>query len=245
MQHCVAVQVLQTLPSETVKVVLKEHSALWNGLKPHEVAGQLLRLPGVFVEEWLSLDDTLDLRNATFPLSQTLELIRLLPKPSDLRVLHLSCGSSEGRPDDTLYVLMALNRTLATMPQCQLRVLGLHRVHLRTSHLKELTGLCSTLQGSLKGLALSVSSCDFENGNQDKPVFFQTLARLTHLKVLALFPWRQLVGKQNWSVLAPMQRLDRLRMLVHEKTTSEDVVAAGAIVPGFSFYRADSRRFKR
>ena len=64
MQHRVAVQVLQTLPSETVKVVLKEHSALWNGLKPHEVAGQLLRLPGVFVEEWLSLDDTLDLRDA-------------------------------------------------------------------------------------------------------------------------------------------------------------------------------------
>ena len=124
-QQGVAVQVLRTLPPDTIDMVLKEQSTLWKYLKPHEVAGQVLRLPAVFVEEWLSSKTTLDLRDSTLPLSQTLGLIRFLPTQQNLRVLHLSCGSSSGRPDDTLCVLEALNRALEAIPRCQLWVLGL------------------------------------------------------------------------------------------------------------------------
>ena len=119
------IQVLQTLPPDTVKAVLKEHSIHWKHLELHEVVGQVLRLPAVFVEEWLSSKTTLDLRDSTLPLSQTLGLIRFLPTQQNLRVLHLSCGSSSGRPDDTLCVLEALNRALEAMPRCLLWVLGL------------------------------------------------------------------------------------------------------------------------
>ena len=92
-------------------------------------------------------------------------------------------------------------------------------------------------------MAISVSSWEFENGDQGKLVFFQALARLTRLRVLALWPWGQLFGKQNSSVSAPMQRLDRLKVLVPENTaqTSDGVAAAAAIVPGFSFLRAAIR----
>ena len=115
-----AVQVLRTLPADTVKVVLKEYSVLWKGMKLHEVAGQVLRLPDVFIEEWLSSHTTLDLRDASLPLSQTLKLIRFLPKQPNLSVLHISCGSATAQPDHTLCVLDALNRALTTLPRCQL-----------------------------------------------------------------------------------------------------------------------------
>ena len=46
------------------------------------------------------------------------------------------------------------------------------------------------------------------------------------------------------SVLAPMQRLQQVKMLVHRDTTGEDVAAAAAVVPGFWFHHADTCRFK-
>lgn len=243
-QQSVALQVLETLSPGIVKLVLKEQNALWEDLKPHEVAGQVLQLPDVFIEVWLSNLTTLDLRDASLPLSQTQDLIRLLPTHRNLIVIQLSCEGSQGRPDDALCVLKALNRALAAMPVCRLRVLGLHGAQQCTRHLKEFTGLCSALQGSLTGLAISVSSWEFEHGDVDKLVFLQALARWTRLRVLALSPWGQLIGKENLSVLAPMQWLDRLKVLVHENTKSDDVAAAAAIVPGFRFFRADSSRFK-
>ena len=208
------------------------------------MAGQVLELPDVFIEEWLSSNTTLDLRDATVPLSQTLDLVRFLPMHRNLSVLQLLCGLSEGRPDDTLCFLKALNRAFAAVPRCQLKVLGLHGAQGCTRHLKELTDLLSSLKGSLTELSISVSSWEFKHGDQDKLVFFQAIARLTRLRVLALSPLGQFVGKQNFSVLAPLQRLDRVKMLVHEETTSDDVAAAAAIVPGFRFYRADSCRFQ-
>ena len=93
-------------------------------------------------------------------------------------------------------------------------------------------------------MAISVSSWEFENGDQGKLVFFQALARLTRLQVLALSHWEQLVGKQNPSVLAPMRRLDRVKVLMPDNTASDAVAAAVAIAPGFRFYRADCRSFK-
>ena len=93
-------------------------------------------------------------------------------------------------------------------------------------------------------MSISVSSREFEHGDHDKLVFFQAIARLTHLRVLELLPWEQLMGKHNSTVLAPMQRLDRVKVLVPDNTARDAVADAVTIVPGFSFYRADCRRFK-
>ena len=132
------------------------------------------------------------------------------------------------------------------MPHCQLRVLGLHRAHLRTSHLMEITGLCTALQGSLTGLAISASTFAF--GDQDELVFFQALAKLTRLRVLALSPWREWVGKNISLGLVPMQGHKGLKMLVPEKSASDAYLVAHAVssacVPGVRFPRVDGRRFK-
>lgn len=238
-------QVLRTLPLESIHAVLDEQSSLWKELKPHELAKKVLELPDVFVKAWLCFfeeNNHLDLREAELPLSQTLRLIRSLPANPELQVLHVSCMAEQAdSTDGSLCVLDALNQDLSKMPN--IVVLGIHRLQVRAKHLKTLSTLCDALKGNLTGLGLSLRDWQFDRDMHGKELFFQAIARLNNLKVLALPQWDRFVG-QDHTVISPLRRLDPLKVLVHESTGLSAAQGAQVVAPGLSFFRADSRRFK-
>jgi hypothetical protein len=240
------VQALRAVPDHTLHAIMQKQAALWRDKRMDETLHEILYLPRAYITEWLSTHTKrLDLRSFQMPVSRLLTLIHAIPAKSNLRVLHLPCSSPDvDSSDESLCILNALREVVSSWRQ--LSVLGLHRLQLREQHIGALSAILHNVKDILTGLALSLRDWQFQVGDLNcslkcKLQFFEGIAKLQKLRLLAIPQWQRFVQNEH-VVLTPLRKFYELTVLVNScpKAASE----ACAIVPGLQFSQVMTGIFK-
>jgi hypothetical protein len=239
-------QALRAIPKHSMQAIMQKQAALWKGKYTHEIVQEVLYLPRAYITEWLcSQQEQLDLRGLQMPVSKLLTLIYALQAHSAPRVLHFTCSSrAVYSSDESLCILNALKEVVSILRQ--LSVLGLHCLQLQKDHLDALSEIFYEVKGCLTGLALSLRDWQFQVGQLDcsslcKLRFFEGIAQLKNLKLLAIPQWKGFVACEK-SALAPLRKFQTFAVLVD--SSPEEASEACAIVPGLRFSRVETSIFK-
>jgi hypothetical protein len=163
-------------------LILDRLLRLW---RPATVLKNLLKLPDSFLDVWLRGQKVLNMMHSDIPVAGLRRLIKKLPQNPEISVLHLPGNVMKtAKPSETVDLLNAVDDVVHRMPN--LRVFGVHGLHLRSEHILVLVRMLSALRWKLTGLSLCLQDWKF-GGFHEKRYLLETIGKLRKLKML-VFP---------------------------------------------------------